>query len=76
MAYAERGRCPSTHPVEVPAISLIVRYGITNSAGLELASGGVYSAHADFVNAWDQRALRHLVERCLNGLRHCGRGIA
>jgi hypothetical protein len=76
MAYSERGACPSSHPVEVPSISLIVRYGITDSAaGLELASGGVHSAHADFVNAWDQRALRHLVERCLNGLRHCGRGV-
>jgi hypothetical protein len=75
MAYSERGVCPASHPVEVPSISLIVRYGITGADGLELASGGVHSAHADFVNAWDQDALRRLVARCLNALRHCGRGI-
>ena len=73
MAYPERGRCPATHPVEVPAISIIVRYAITDADGLELASGGVYSGHADFFNAWEQRALRRLADDCLNGQRHCGR---
>ena len=75
MAYSQRGVCPASHPVEVPSISLIVRYGIAEADGLELASGGVYSAHADFVNAWDQATLRRLVARCLNALRHCGRGL-
>jgi Domain of unknown function (DUF1996) len=76
MAYSAGGVCPATHPVEVPAISLIVRYGITDDHGLELASGGVHSAHADFINAWHQSTLRRLVARCLNALRHCGRGAA
>jgi hypothetical protein len=73
MAYSERGRCTSTHPVEVPSISLILRYPVAGGNGLELASGGVYSAHADFFNAWRQAALSRLVDDCLNALRHCGR---
>ncbi len=73
MAYSLRGLCPASHPVEVPGLTLIIRYPIDGSGDLELASGGVYSAHADFFNAWDERALSELVDRCLNALRHCGR---
>jgi hypothetical protein len=73
MAYDVRGRCPSSHPVEVPALALIVRYPVSDGSGVELASGGVYSAHADFFNAWNQTALERLVDVCLNALRHCGR---
>jgi hypothetical protein len=74
MAYAMRGRCPSTHPVAVPSISLIFRYPIADGAGVSLSSGGQYSGHADFFNAWRQPALASLVDGCLNALRHCGRG--
>jgi hypothetical protein len=74
MAYAMRGRCPATHPVAVPSISLIFRYPTAGGAGVSLASGGQYSAHADFFNAWRQPALAALVDGCLNALRHCGRG--
>ena len=73
MAYATRAGCPSTHPVEVPQITQIYRYATRGGEGFSLASGGVYSAHADFVNAWNQGALRKLVEGCLNELVHCGR---
>ena len=41
--------------------------------GLALSSTGVYSAHADFFNAWRQDELERLVASCLNALRHCGR---
>jgi hypothetical protein len=75
VAYSTNARCPRTHPVELPALALIVRYGISGGEGFQLASGGEYSAHADFFNAWQQPALRRLVDYCLNGLRHCGRGI-
>jgi hypothetical protein len=73
MDYSTRAGCPSSHPVEVPAITLIIRYPVDGTGELELASGGVYSAHADFFNAWDEAALEALVDRCLNALRHCGR---
>ena len=75
MAYADRGACPSTHPVAVPAISLIYRYPVLGGPNVSLSSGGQYSAHADFFNAWNQQALNRLVQSCLNALRHCGRGV-
>jgi hypothetical protein len=73
MAYSERGNCPASHPVAVPAISLIYRYAITGGPGVTLSSGGQYSGHADFFNAWRQGTLVSLVQGCLNALRHCGR---
>ena len=44
------------------------------TGSIELASGGQYSGHADFINAWDQKALTALVAGCLNKYRHCGTG--
>jgi len=72
MAYPTAGACPADHPVAVPAISLIYRYPISGDHEFALSSGGVYSAHADFFNAWNENALTRLVNVCLNGLRHCG----
>jgi hypothetical protein len=74
MAYSRARRCPATHPVSVPAIALIYRYPTTGGPDAALASGGQFSAHADFFNAWQQSRLAALVETCLNALRHCGRG--
>jgi Domain of unknown function (DUF1996) len=74
MAYSRRGICPAGHPVPLPAISLIYRYPAAGGVGVTLASGGVYSAHADFINAWDQGTLESLVQTCLNKLRHCAQG--
>jgi hypothetical protein len=74
MAYAMRGRCPASHPVALPAISLIFRYPVAGGPGVSLSSGGQFSGHADFFNAWRQPALASLVDGCLNALRHCGRG--
>jgi hypothetical protein len=73
MAYPTAGACPADHPVAVPAISLIYRYPVSGDHNFALSSGGVYSAHADFFNAWTQPVLTGLVNACLNGLRHCGR---
>jgi uncharacterized protein DUF1996 len=73
MAYAMRGGCPSTHPVELPAIALIFRYPTRGGEGFSVASGGQFSAHADFLNSWRPRALEKLVDGCLNALVHCGR---
>jgi uncharacterized protein DUF1996 len=75
MAYAMRGTCPATHPVAVPAISLIYRYPTAGGPTVSLSSGGQYSAHADFFNAWRQPELRSLVDGCLNALRHCAQDI-
>ena len=61
MAYPANGRCPASHPVAVPTISLVVLYpAVGPDAQL---SSGRYSAHADFINGWDQDVLTRLVER-------------
>jgi hypothetical protein len=74
MAYSVAGRCPRSHPVAVPALSIVYRYPTTDGPAVSIASGSIYSTHADFVNAWDQKALARLVAQCLNRLRHCGTG--
>ncbi|HEX6699481.1 MAG TPA: DUF1996 domain-containing protein [Gaiellaceae bacterium] len=67
MAYSRHFVCPRSHPVKVPAIRLLIRYPVTSAKGLTLSSGGLYSAHADFFNAWNQRTLVGLVDDCFHG---------
>jgi hypothetical protein len=74
MASAMRGACPSTHPILVPQVTEIFRYPTRGGEGFALSSGGQYSAHADFLNAWNPGALKKLVNDCLNALVHCGQG--
>jgi hypothetical protein len=72
MAYSDDGVCPASHAVAVPALTLVVRYLVEGGSAAELSSVGQFSAHADFVNAWDQAHLTRLVNYCLNALRPCG----
>ena len=73
MAYALADRCPPSHPVSVPGITLIYRYPVAGEHTIALASGGQFSGHADFVNAWKQAELAALVQNCLNAGLRCGR---
>jgi hypothetical protein len=66
MAYSVDGRCPASHPVETPAISIVVYYRVVDPAVAELASGSQFSGHGDFINAWNQQRLAALVDRYLN----------
>jgi hypothetical protein len=66
MAYSRDYVCPRSHPVKVPLVRLTIRYPIDRGAGVSLASGGQYSGHADFLNAWDQQALTRLVDACFH----------
>lgn len=66
MAYAEGGTCPTSHPVGVPQLELQVSYpNAQGGHGWSLSSGSPASAHADFVNAWDQQTLTDLVNNCI-----------
>jgi hypothetical protein len=65
MAYS-RGECPSTHPVRTPEIGLNIIYPTSRGAGITFSSGSRYTAHADFINSWKQRALVKLVRECIN----------
>jgi hypothetical protein len=66
MAYSAEGVCPASHPVEVPGLTIVIHYGISGGSGAELSSGGQFSGHADFVNAWNQATLSAFVDRYLN----------
>jgi hypothetical protein len=53
----------------VPALTLFVYYDdFSGGPSSELASGGQFSAHADFVNAWNQEKLTTSVNGYLNRL--------
>ena len=47
----------------MPALALEVYYGVAGGPTAELASGGDFSGHADFINAWNQPTLERLVDR-------------
>ena len=73
VAYSTGGACPSTHPVAVPQLQFSVEYAHTGPTdGLVLASGGLLSGHADFVNAWDPEKLAGEVQLCLHRNVVCG----
>jgi hypothetical protein len=72
MAYPNGDSCPRSHPVAVPRVQLQVAYDIHNArsrGGIGLSSGSIYSLHADFFNAWNERALARLVDDCFHGRR-------
>jgi Domain of unknown function (DUF1996) len=72
MAYSRDYVCPASHPVKVPLIRLNIRYSLLDGRGVVLSSGGQLSAHADFFNAWDERALARLIDACFHD-RPCNR---
>ena len=73
MRYSTTGECPSSHPVHVPQLIFSVAYSFSGDpTGLKLASGGVLSGHADFVNSWDQDKLEDEVKYCLHRDVVCG----
>jgi hypothetical protein len=74
--WSDRGNlrvCPESHPVPVPQIHLYLSYRTAGGDAVSLASGPPRTAHADFMNAWDQQELEDLVERCLRRDRACFR---
>jgi hypothetical protein len=58
MAYSAAGACPGSHPVALPAISLILVYPAVGSKAL--LSSGKLASHADFINGWNQERLAAL----------------
>jgi len=67
LAYLSGGACPRAYPVPIPRLRLNVSYDIKGGPGVALASGGQFSGHADFFNAWNPSELQRLITKCLNG---------
>jgi hypothetical protein len=61
MAYSAKGRCPTSHPVAVPALALVLFYEAV-PRGAQLSSGK-FGGHADFMNGWDQEVLLAYVQQ-------------
>ena len=59
MAYAKNGTCPASHPRTLATIALIVLYPPMPADAV--VSSGRFSAHADFVNGWEQGTFATLV---------------
>lgn len=74
LSYGTGDTCDSAHPVRLPQLTLAFRYqpGTTNSRSYLSAETSGLTLHADFWNAWDQKTLDTLVDRCLNQGVHCG----
>lgn len=73
VAYSSGGACPASHPVPIPQLQFVVEYPVWGDVSdLVLASGGVLTGHADFMNAWDQQKLETEVRLCLNRRIVCG----
>lgn len=66
MAYSSGGACPASHPVAVPALTLMITYPVVGGPQA-LPSSGRFATHADFFNAWDQGTFAGLVDRYFNG---------
>ncbi len=72
MAYASFGVCPAGYPVVVPRLAIWITYkAAPRGAQITLSSGGLDTAHADYVNAWDPHTLSTLERFCLAGHREC-----
>jgi Domain of unknown function (DUF1996) len=65
MAYSAAGVCPAAHPVAVPELKLKLTYPTRGSPAMRLASGRGYTAHGDFINAWEPRELARRIRDCL-----------
>jgi hypothetical protein len=55
MAYSTAGRCPASHPVPMPTVTLIVLYPPVSARARP--SAGRFATHADFMNGWDAEVL-------------------
>lgn len=81
LSYGENGGCPASHPRRLPRILMHVAFNVyaeTNKRirandELTLASGGMWTMHADYLFAWDPFRLDQLVHECLNAKEDCRR---
>ena len=66
-AYSDEGDCPASHPVHLPQLTVSVAFPVWGAGHeLSLASGSIYSAHGDFLNAWEPDGLAREVQSCIH----------
>jgi hypothetical protein len=68
-----RGVPGDAFPVPILQLQFSVEYPVTGPTdGLSLSSGGLFSGHADFYNAWEPERLAREVSTCLHRGAVCG----
>ncbi|MCW2928186.1 MAG: putative secreted protein [Thermoleophilia bacterium] len=76
MAYARRGACPGTHPVELMRVATLVTWPVrpVDPATVRLGGNmmGPTGMHGDFWNSWRQSTLRQLRWDCIEVSAPCG----
>ncbi|MFI1991827.1 DUF1996 domain-containing protein [Actinoplanes sp. NPDC020271] len=73
MAYPVNNACPASHPVVVPKLRQVMRYPVNGDPSrLRLASGGGYTMHGDFFNAWPVDEMARRVDDCIRIIVKCG----
>ncbi len=71
-SYSENGTCPRAQPVHIPQLTFTVAFPIWGAGhDLRLASGSIYSAHGDFLNAWNPDALQREIDHCIHNRVMC-----
>lgn len=70
------GKCPASHPYAIPKITQVFKYVVEPGQLLRLSSDqhgapAGTSAHADWVNGWDQAELELAVQKCTAGGLNC-----
>lgn len=73
--YAVAGVCPAGFPVMIPQLVVHVLYRVGDTdVTLSSAPGQTASpatAHADFINGWNQSTLAAIVSGCITSHLHC-----
>jgi hypothetical protein len=60
------GVCPVDHPYAVPVLRLSYDYPApADPTTFALSSGPYYTLHGDFINAWTDANLQHLIDICI-----------
>ena len=81
----QRSSCPASHPVPLPEITEHFDFRVSTSSApssWRLSSDmystsipGGYSAHADWMNGWDEQTMSMIVKQCLNKALDCQVGM-
>ena len=79
-------RCPASHPVRIPAIAFNITYEnkVANqmlkwrlaSDNYPSTTAGGYSAHADWVNGWDETLFATVIKDCIQSRLDCHAHLA
>jgi hypothetical protein len=73
MAYPVAGNCPSSHPVPVPKLRMVIRFPVSGDpSSLRLSSGDGRTFHGDFFNVWPAAEMERRVRDCINVVVKCG----